>query len=67
MSRKPGLTRSGCGQAGTYFGVQLNDQTLVPDDDARIGATRFEDWLSDSKSQKPAPKAAPSRTPASAA
>ena len=29
-----------------YFGVRLNDRTLVPGDNARIGATRFEDWLS---------------------
>ena len=29
-----------------YFGVRLNDRTLVPGENARIGATRFEDWLS---------------------
>jgi uncharacterized protein YbjT (DUF2867 family) len=29
-----------------YFGVRLNDRTLVPGESARIGATRFEDWLS---------------------
>ena len=28
-----------------YFGVRLNDRTLVPGEGARIGATRFEDWL----------------------
>jgi len=28
-----------------YFGVELNDQSLVPGDTARIAATRFEDWL----------------------
>ena len=50
-----------------YFGAKLNDQTLIPDDDARTGATRFENWLSGSKLPKPAQKAAPSRTPASAA
>jgi len=29
-----------------YFGVRLSERTLVPDDDARLGETRFEDWLS---------------------
>ena len=28
-----------------YFGAKLNDHTLTPDAGARIGATRFEDWL----------------------
>ena len=29
-----------------YYGVELNDRSLVPGDNPRIGATRFEDWLS---------------------
>jgi uncharacterized protein YbjT (DUF2867 family) len=29
-----------------YFGVELNDQSLTPGDNPRIGPTRFEDWLS---------------------
>jgi uncharacterized protein YbjT (DUF2867 family) len=29
-----------------YFGAELNDQSLTPGDNPRIGATRFEDWLS---------------------
>ena len=29
-----------------YFGVELNDQSLVPGDRPRIGSTRFEGWLS---------------------
>jgi uncharacterized protein YbjT (DUF2867 family) len=29
-----------------YFGVELDDQSLIPGDDARIAPTRFEDWLS---------------------
>jgi uncharacterized protein YbjT (DUF2867 family) len=29
----------------TYFGVKLNDHTLVPGPDARIGSTQFEWWL----------------------
>jgi uncharacterized protein YbjT (DUF2867 family) len=28
-----------------YFGTELNDQSLTPGDNARIGPTRFEDWL----------------------
>jgi uncharacterized protein YbjT (DUF2867 family) len=31
-----------------YFGVELTDRSLVPGDNARIGATRFGDWLSHS-------------------
>jgi uncharacterized protein YbjT (DUF2867 family) len=29
-----------------YWGVELNDQSLTPGDNPRIGPTRFEDWLS---------------------
>jgi hypothetical protein len=28
-----------------YFVIELNDQSLTPGDKARIGPTRFEDWL----------------------
>ena len=28
-----------------YFGAELNDQSLTPGDNPRIGPTRFEDWL----------------------
>jgi uncharacterized protein YbjT (DUF2867 family) len=28
-----------------YFGAKLDERTLVPDDGARLGETRFEDWL----------------------
>ena len=28
-----------------YFGAELNDQSLTPGDNPRIGSTRFEDWL----------------------
>jgi uncharacterized protein YbjT (DUF2867 family) len=31
-----------------YFGVELDDQTLTPGDDARIAPTSFEAWLSQS-------------------
>ena len=29
-----------------YYGMELNDQSLTPGDNPRIGPTRFEDWLS---------------------
>ena len=39
-----------------YYGVELSERTLVPDDDARLGETRFEDWLSRPASQIPPTK-----------
>src|SRR5262245_42184362 len=35
-----------------YFGAALNDGSLVPGDNPRIGPTRFEDWLRRSLPQK---------------
>jgi len=32
----------------TYFGAELSERTLVPGNDARLGETRFEDWLNHS-------------------
>ena len=34
-----------------YFGAELNDQSLTPGAGARIGAMRFEDWLSHAVAQ----------------
>lgn len=34
-----------------YFGTELGERSLVPGDDAQLGETRFEDWLSRSASQ----------------
>ncbi|TCL71243.1 SDR family oxidoreductase [Rhizobium sp. BK251] len=31
-----------------YFGIRLNDQSLTPGKNPRIGSARFEDWLSQS-------------------
>src|SRR6266404_5957328 len=28
-----------------YFGIEMNDQSLTPSDNPRLGPTRFEDWL----------------------
>ncbi len=42
-----------------YFGTELTERSLVPGDDAQLGETRFEDWLSRSASPdtKPQPTA----------
>jgi uncharacterized protein YbjT (DUF2867 family) len=29
----------------TYYGVEVSDRTLIPDDGAQLGQTRFADWL----------------------
>jgi uncharacterized protein YbjT (DUF2867 family) len=34
-----------------YYGIEVNDQSLVPGDNPRLGPTRFEDWLSHSLPQ----------------
>jgi uncharacterized protein YbjT (DUF2867 family) len=36
-----------------YFGIEVSERTLVPNDDARLGQTRFEDWLKQSAKQVP--------------
>lgn len=45
-----------------YFGTELSERSLVPDDDSLVGETRFEDWLNDPASQAP-----PSPRPTAAA
>ena len=35
-----------------YFGAELSERALVPDDDARLGARRFEDWLGQPTTKK---------------
>src|SRR5882724_6279254 len=42
-----------------YFGTELSERSLVPGDDAQLGETRFEDWLSRSASQIPPTKSQP--------
>ncbi len=34
-----------------YFGIEVSDRVLLPGDDARLGETRFEDWLSHAMKQ----------------
>jgi uncharacterized protein YbjT (DUF2867 family) len=35
-----------------YYGIAVNDQSLIPGENPRLGPTRFEDWLSHSIPQK---------------
>ena len=32
-----------------YFGIEVNDQSLVPGDKARLGSTHYQDWLKGQK------------------
>jgi uncharacterized protein YbjT (DUF2867 family) len=41
-----------------YFGAELSELTLVPGDDAQLGETRFDDWLSRSAHPPPNPQPA---------
>jgi len=34
-----------------YYGIQVSERTLVPDNDARLGETRFADWLTQATKQ----------------
>ncbi len=40
----------------SYYGVAISERTLVPDDNAQLGQTRFADWLRDPASQPPSAK-----------
>src|SRR5262249_45029691 len=44
-----------------YYGVELSERTLVPGDDARLGETRFETWLSQPTGQIQSTKPQPTR------
>jgi uncharacterized protein YbjT (DUF2867 family) len=35
-----------------YYGIKVNDQSLIPGNNPRLGPTRFEDWLSRSIGQR---------------
>jgi hypothetical protein len=52
--------------AAGYFGVEVDDRTLVPGKDARLGEIRFDDWLVQSAKSagggSPAPAASVSTT-----
>jgi len=36
-----------------YYGIAVSERTLVPNDSARLGETRFEDWLKNATKQVP--------------
>jgi uncharacterized protein YbjT (DUF2867 family) len=36
-----------------YYGIQVNERALVPNEGARLGETRFEDWLRQAIKQVP--------------
>ena len=42
---------------GRYYGIAVKERTLVPEDDAKLGKIRFEDWLAQSAAQSPSSKA----------
>ena len=35
-----------------YYGYEIDDRTLVPGNSPRLGATRFDDWLSRPPAQR---------------
>ncbi len=43
-----------------YYGIEVKERTLVPEDDAKLGETRFETWLT--QSAGPTPSAHPQPT-----
>ena len=45
-----------------YWGIKVSERTLLPDNRARLGETRFENWLSHSVKQVPKTSAAGSST-----
>ncbi|HEY2472710.1 MAG TPA: SDR family oxidoreductase [Terracidiphilus sp.] len=38
---------------GRYYGIEVKERTLVPEDDAKLGKIRFEDWLTQFAAQTP--------------
>jgi uncharacterized protein YbjT (DUF2867 family) len=44
-----------------YYGVEVSERTLIPGDDARLGETRFETWLSQPTDQAQSTKPQPVR------
>jgi uncharacterized protein YbjT (DUF2867 family) len=49
---------------GRYYGIEVTERTLVPEDDATLGKIRFEDWLTQTAAQTPG---APPHTTSAAA
>jgi len=38
-----------------YYGIDVKERTLIPEDNAKLGAIRFEDWLIQPTAQNPQP------------
>src|SRR5438270_2600139 len=38
---------------GRYYGIEISQRALLPDEDARLGDTRYEAWLAQSAAQGP--------------
>lgn len=38
--------------AATYFGAPLNDSTLVPNNDAKLGSIRYDEWIANPENQR---------------
>jgi hypothetical protein len=36
----------------TYFGAPLNDSTLIPNDDAKLGTIHYDEWISNPDNQR---------------
>jgi hypothetical protein len=32
-------------EEATYYGTKINDQSITPGDNPKLGPTRFDDWL----------------------
>ena len=45
-----------------YYGIEVKERTLVPENDAKVGKIRFEEWLAQPAAQ--VPKAKPQKTDA---
>ena len=44
---------------GRYYGIKVTERALIPDHNARLGETRFEEWLKQSTKQAPRPALQP--------
>jgi uncharacterized protein YbjT (DUF2867 family) len=49
-----------------YFGIEVSERTLVPEGDARLGDTGFQDWLSQATETSPKDESAAGATAAKA-
>ena len=41
-----------------YYGIEVSERALLPNDNARLGETRYEDWVSHAVKQLPKTSAA---------